>query len=350
MIIKQYVRFTDHSLNSGPIKHQNEDNDIVIKHNMGIETVLYTSDKKNTFDIRFLGKSFIRKLISRWGFYKFVKQQISESHDTIVMIRVNSLDILLLPLVYKMCLSGKRVILVYHTIFDLKFARVSRAFHKVCHRFCFGIAAPTREILDYYKTNQILKSYLIPNGVILDAKITNDHKVYENELLNLVFLASSYQNWHGLDSLIRTMEASEKSFVKLHVIGSIHSENRENVHFWGHREGEELSSILAKMDIGIGSFPPKNFHLKETSSLKHREYLRHGLPVFTGVYDALCDVSHVYFKVDEFKIEKIIEFALKVKGTSKGEIYSTFSHVIDRKAIIEDFVNTLKVDAKNADF
>ena len=337
MILKQYVRFTETSLNYGPIKHQNEDYDIIQKSNFGIETIVYTNTQKNNKQLILPGKSIYKKLKSRLGFYKFICSEIIKNNEKIVLIRVSSLDILLLPIIYKMNYKNVKVILVYHTIFDNKILMLSKAYHQICHWYCFGIAAPTQEILNFYKSNLNLKSYLVPNGVLMDGKKQIDLKIYEGDSLNLVFLASSHQSWHGLENLIKTLDARKNLLVKLHIIGRLNGENKENVIFYGHKEGEELTSLLALMDIGIGSFPPKDFPLQETSSLKHREYLRHGLPVFTGVYDILTDINPTYFRVDELKIEKILKFALEVKGANRIEVSNTYSHYIDRKIIIQKF-------------
>ena len=118
----------------------------------------------------------------------------------------------------------------------------------------------------------------MPNGVTIDRKTSLKGKIYSKKVLNIVFIAPSNQKWHSLKNIIKAIHDNDSTELMLHIIGNISGINKKNVIFWGQQEGKKLSRLLADMDIGLGSFPSQNFILKETSALKHREYLRHGIP------------------------------------------------------------------------
>ena len=331
MIINQYVRFSQKSLNFGPIKQYREDNLLVKKNNIGIFTVPYYDPWSNTISKRLAIIPGLLALLSRINFYKFLLREIKSNAGEVVLLRVSSFDLMLLPTVVRLYKRQIKAILVYHSIFDNKFIILSRLYHKICLKYCFGIAAPTQEILNFYNTDSKSKSFLLPNGVTIDYETRLKGKIYSKKVLNIVFIASSNQKWHSLEKIIKSIQDKNSTELILHIIGNIRGINKKNVIFWGQQEGKKLSRLLADMDIGLGSFPSQNFILKEVSALKHREYLRHGIPVYTGLYDILADHSSRFLRVGELDAEKIIEFANEVKGVAKNDIRASFQNEIDRE-------------------
>lgn len=343
MIIKQYVRFSKKSLNSGPIKHYQEDNTLVEKNKSGIFTIFYYDNPVNNIVKRLAIIPGMIAFLSRLSFYKFLRNELSTNCGKIILLRVSSFDVMLLPVLVRFYSRKIKVIIVYHSIFDEKFLTISKFYHKVCSKYCFGIAAPTQEILDFYNPNPSsgCKNFLLPNGVHIDHKVRLKGNIYSGKVLNIVFVASSNQKWHSLEAIIKVIRDNNDTEVKLHIIGNIDGKKEKNIIFWGRKEGEELYSLLADMDIGLGSFPEQDFILKETSALKNREYLRHGIPVYTGLYDTLADNKSRFFRVGELDIIKIIEFANEVKGFSKTKIQAAYKEDIDRERIIENFVDNV---------
>lgn len=341
MIIYQYVRFSKQSLNSGPIKHYREDNLLVKKNNIGIFTVPYYDPWSNTISKRLAIIPGLLAFLSRISFYKFLLREIKANAGEVVLLRVSSIDLMLLPTLVRLYKRRIKVIPVYHSIFDDKFIVLSRLYHRICLKYCFGIAAPTQEILNFYNADSKSKNFLLPNGVTIDRKTSLKGKIYSKKVLNIVFIASSNQKWHSLKNIIKAIHDNDSTELMLHIIGNISGINKKNVIFWGQQEGKKLSRLLADMDIGLGSFPSQNFILKETSALKHREYLRYGIPVYTGVYDILADHTSRFLRVGELDTNQIIEFANEVKGVAKNDIRASFQNEIDREKIFNRFVESI---------
>lgn len=188
---------------------------------------------------------------------------------------------------------------------------------------CLGACAVTYEISDEFRavTKGRVNSGVFPNSINLE-KIKTLSLTNTSEI-NLVFVGSPGQIWHGVDRVIQLAEVF-KNF-KFHVIGPSKPTgicDHENIIFTGELYGTELVEYLAKMDLGISSLAMERNNLMEGSPLKTREYLAAGLPVIAGYKDTAIDSDSNYYldlsnsiwPLTNETIQKIENFATAWKG------------------------------------
>lgn len=89
------------------------------------------------------------------------------------------------------------------------------------------------------------------------------------------------------------------------------------VHFLGKVTGNELEAVLEKSNLAIGTLAPHRINLKETRSLKHREYCAEGVPfIYAGEDIGFPEDFKFAMRVPdngaELDIKEIVDFYLKL--------------------------------------
>ena len=110
-----------------------------------------------------------------------------------------------------------------------------------------------------------------------------------NNHINICFIGSPQQSWHGLDKINALI--CRYSLWKFHIIGPSRQEcmrvgikNSDNVVFHGYLSAKESKQLLSKMDVGISTLALHRKKMNEASPLKSRQYLVQGIP-FISAYD-----------------------------------------------------------------
>jgi len=206
---------------------------------------------------------------------------------------------------------------------------------------CAGACAVTYEIFDEFETltGGKIKSSVFPNSINLN-KIETLPLVLSKDV-NLVFIGSPGQIWHGIDRVMQLAEVFKE--YRFHVIGPSMPEDLHsfaNIRFTGELYGADLDKYLANMDIGISSLAMERNNLREGSPLKTREYLARGLPVIAGYKDTAIDAESSYYldisnsiwPLSEESISKVENFVDNWKGkrVSKALLDGIDSGVVER--------------------
>lgn len=194
-----------------------------------------------------------------------------------------------------------------------------------------GHLSVTDEIGRYYerrsKKNKVLKYY---NGIDPRAiSITIDRR--ELALVNIIFVASSFSSWHGLDLLLD--DISNSTFdgkCVLHVVGKIFEADLSTIaHMDVHNieiechgilNKKELSKLLEKIDVGLSSFALYRKSMEEATTLKVREYLCAGVPVYSGHIDSAFPKEFKYYINDEPDISRIYNYGIFLKKTKRSVV------------------------------
>ncbi|HIP02787.1 MAG TPA: glycosyltransferase family 1 protein [Campylobacterales bacterium] len=142
---------------------------------------------------------------------------------------------------------------------------------------------------------------------------------------NLIMLSSSFSAWHGLDRLLKSLEAfhSDKIKINLYIVGKITSEFdtllascEENtsikIHLLGKLHKEELDRVFEKAHIACDSLAMYRLDMHEGSTLKSKEYIARGIPFLYSAPDHdllslnnyLYDVKNEDSLIDFYKILK----------------------------------------------
>jgi glycosyltransferase involved in cell wall biosynthesis len=230
---------------------------------------------------------------------------------------------------------------------------------RVSARTAAAIIGVTEDIRQYeLDVRQVDKpSYVYPNGIFFpDFHPVPDHR--SASVVNAVFICETFAAWHGLDLLIDAANAyrpaNQDEKLKIHLIGSltdtqveqIRSTNKVNDFFVAHGslQAKDYEPIMSICDIGIGSLALTRKGLQEAATLKVREYLAIGLPVFSGHKDVAIPDDFEYYVNEDCSIDKILIFGLKSKSVSRQVVRNLSRPYIDKAAILQSTMNWLAIE------
>ena len=220
-----------------------------------------------------------------------------------------------------------------------------------------GFVGVTKEIAQYenktYRTT--LPELFYPNGLNTQ-KISLVKDKRREPYINAVFMSGSFNPWHGLDLLLSALSKEKDLIVRnnltIHLIGKLTEEQLYQVHklkkdndcikVHGHLDTEQYQNILKKCDFGIGSLAMFREGLREGATLKVREYLATGLPVYSGHKDtALPKDFPFYFHETKVNINNMIKFGLKMRTYSREDVRKEAIPYIEKENIIQKLITEL---------
>lgn len=233
-------------------------------------------------------------------------------------------------------------------------------------RNLYGVIGVTDEITQYellrFKKVKYFEKY--PNGIVFDSvssgKIeANSNKNNSSSQTRYIFVASYFHEWHGLDLLLNEVERHysvnpQDSKIVVDLVGTIPSDLIARIRnssllsevfiVQGNCSQDKLNRLLLSADIAIGSLALDRTGLKEGSTLKVREYLAAGLPVYSGHVDAALPSSFPYYlaETDGISISSMKSFAFTVSRVSKDEVSRTSAPFIDKSEIMGSLIRSLE--------
>lgn len=210
----------------------------------------------------------------------------------------------------------------------------------------FGVVGVTDEIVSYEKgrircNNKIGITY--PNGIVINKNQIPDSRNFS--VPEILFVASYFYDWHGLDLLIEAVSKSDIDFI-IHIVGNVSDRDLENLkedkRFIIHNSltSDEINKLSAKCWIALGSFALYRKRLTQGSTLKVRDYLNNGLPVYSGHQD-IFPHDFAYYKYSELDIEKILYFAYEMRGHSKDTVKNLSEKYISKDILVKDFYKNI---------
>lgn len=311
-------------------------------------------DKSSVEDFKIIKildtKSWIR---SKLEYYKQLKT-ITNEYD-IILLRYCTAD----PLQYLFLKAIKKpVYLVHHTLesheisseYSLK-SIIKRAiedvFGKLSLRAATGIVAVTNEIFDYesYRSNRSFdKRIIYPNGIITNTETLIDQR--DSLTPEIIFLASDFVPWHGLDLLLEDLNNTSSNFI-LHIVGHVSStdiqlaNNDNRVVFHGILSSEDLNILMQRCWVGLSSFALNRKKMGEACTLKVREYLSNGIPVYSGHKDIFQN-DFSFYKIGQPYFKDIVQYAHETRSTSKNRIRDLSVPFIDKRHLLLNLSKKLK--------
>lgn len=259
--------------------------------------------------------------------------------------------------------ASKPVFLVHHTkeLDELKLIKnkgyilylLEIFFGKMSIKKAKGIIGVTNEIVKYeidrVKDHNKL-SILYPNGIRYSSEIFLNK--FEDKI-NLIFIASYFFDWHGLDLLLDSIEENKDKEFVLHLVGDLSDAQLSRIKLdnrikaYGKLNRDEIKKLVFKSSLGLGSFALYRKNLNEACTLKVREYLYYGLPVYSGHID-IFPKDFKYYKYGACDINKILDFANEIKGEKAEKVSIASKPYIDKVKLLNNLVDTIKgiVDVK----
>ena len=216
------------------------------------------------------------------------------------------------------------------------------------------IASVTNEISIYenIRVDKVKKTVVYPNGIDIGRIIeVDDNRI--DDVINIVFICSYFTDWHGLDILLNNLN-SLKSIEKfnIHLIGNLSEQQisdirnnkySSNIKCYGKLDSIEYLNILSQCDVGLGSLAMHRQGLEEGSTLKVREMLAMGIPVYSGHRDAALDKDFEYYYYDKsFDFNRLTSYGRKNKLVSRLDVRNSSIDFIDKTNIMKKFIKSLR--------
>ena len=253
--------------------------------------------------------------------------------------------------------SDKPVYLVHHTLEEMELwssRGVSGKLLSILERFygrrsilaSQGIVAVTAEIGDYEVARSGAKAspLIYPNGIDMSSVGRRDDS-RGGDIPELLFVASEFVPWHGLDLLIESLEKSNEKFV-LHLVGKLTAGQADavaeidQVVVHGVLSPRDVSNLAARCWVGLGSFALYRKSMYQACTLKVREYLAAGLPVYSGHADVFPD-CFPYYKQGPANIVDILDYASSVRGVSRDSVATESRPFIDKGSLLSSLYTQL---------
>jgi len=246
--------------------------------------------------------------------------------------------------------ASKPLFLVHHTLEGPQIVqeggpaawvklRLDDALVRRCHARADGMIAVTDEIADYERARGARPpaSCTYPNGITYDDGPVGG-TLEAGEAPEFLFVASRFVKWHGLDLIIDAARHTREPF-RLHVVGELIGDQAAALatdpRFVAHGPASlgAVEALAARCTLGLGSFALHRKNMHQACTLKVREYLRAGLPVYAGHADVFDDSMH-WYRHGECDLERMIEYARECSGTSRARVSEEARPWMDKELLL----------------
>lgn len=221
-----------------------------------------------------------------------------------------------------------------------------------------GVIGVTPEISDYehdrFPRAPIVATYA--NGIDLATVSLAKEPAGDDETVHAVFVATVFYAWQGLDRLLESLTAlsedEEPPRLVVHLVGELEPQHlrsaqllaaRGLVELHGVLDRAALDDVFARSHIAIASLALDRKALRQASTLKVREYLAAGLPVYSTHVDAgLPPEFPFYFCDDEgFSAARMIAFLTGRADHTRAAVREAARPHIDKLSIMNTLVDQL---------
>lgn len=212
-----------------------------------------------------------------------------------------------------------------------------------------GILAVTSEIAEYETTRSraSIPWIFFPNGYFGESSAL---PMPETSVHEVIFVASKFAPWQGLDRLLAALCRSTSSIV-IHIVGELTDEQQvacnkdSRIQTHGLCNHKQITSLSKRCSAGLSAFALEREGMKIGCTLKVRQYLAVGLPVYAGHRDIFPD-EVVFYHVGQCDIDHIIAYCDRMREYTRRSIidkawsYISKTHILQKA--YDDINNALK--------
>lgn len=327
-----------------------------------------------------------KKLKLEWKSLLFVKKEYTDLdfkyNDTVIFLNKNGwydshvayynsllnameeFDILLLrynisdPLQYFFLKKiNKPVYLIHHTIETSEILSYSGSkryikylvdvfFGMLSLRNCKNIICVTNEIYNYENSrvnNKFKNKIIYPNGINYNLLSFENRK---DGIPQILFVASYFNDWHGLDILLKSLKYNDSNFI-LHLVGNLSDKDKEvairdeRIILHGILPPNKITKIMENAWVGLSSFALHRKAMSEACTLKVREYLMYGIPVYSGHKDTFPE-DFQYYCIGKPDINEILKYAYNLKDLNAKDISLESKKFINKENLLKVLYNNLE--------
>ena len=187
-------------------------------------------------------------------------------------------------------------------------------------------------------------TFLYPNGILFPEKMRCCDR--RGRIPEIMFVASEFKPWHGLDLLLESVSNSNKQFV-LHLVGRLGAADFERasldtrVRIYGYLPAFEISRLAEQCWVGLSTLALGRNGMEQACPLKVREYLLHGLPSY-GSYQETFPGDVDFFRNGPPKIETILDFAHWIRQASRESVITAARPYISKELILQELYDDIK--------
>ena len=209
-----------------------------------------------------------------------------------------------------------------------------------------GVIGVTPEICDYEQRRlpaPLDQSLVYPNGIEYDSDVCLDRR---GKVVELLFVASKFSPWHGLDRLLASILKSEDDFI-LHLVGELRApdlllaEADPRVRLHGRLSEDEIQSLASACTLGLSSLALDRNGMEQACTLKVRHYLRMGLPVYASYLDVFPN-SFSYYRSGPPELTEILRFAVECAEYSREDVSETARPFIEKISLLRGLAQAIQ--------
>lgn len=354
--------------------------------NLSIDFIILNSDlekqDKNLIykKLKTSTSKIISKLQKRFFRYKIISNTLNLRSYDYVILRYPGMDFSSIFYLNKFVRNYGNIIITEHHTDEIKEIKsrkmtlvkkirvlLEKKYAKKLLSNVKGIIGVTDEIrlVELNKIKKNKPSCVVSNGISTSSTPFAPVKKFDNSELVMVFVASSFSPWHGLDRLLEGLKLySGDVCIRLYLIGDLDNEyidtineldkEQVSIEVLGRKYGDELNTIYNKSNLAISSLALHRNGLSEACVLKTREYIARGIPFVYGYSDSDLDGSEdfalrIQSNDSPVDISKIIKF---VKQSSENNLISHSERNFalekldwkNKVVLFSNFINELKLD------
>lgn len=283
----------------------------------------------------------------RTAFSRWLKQE-NEGVD-LILLRHSVHDLFQLDVLRTI---GEKTLTVHHTLEELELAgetgpeamfkiSLERFLGQAGLRRVRGLVGVTQEIVDYERGRVVgdrgsVPAWVYPNGIFPSRQAAEDHR---SDIPELLFVASFFAPWHGLDLLLSGLE-QDSAPCALHLVGAVPEALRSRcladprIRLHGFLDDVEIASLAASAWCGLSSFALERKGMFEACTLKVREYLDAGLPVYAQHRDTGLPPEFPFFQRGPANLAQILAFAKDCRKISRMDVQKAASPYIDKRMLL----------------
>jgi hypothetical protein len=112
----------------------------------------------------------------------------------------------------------------------------------------------------------------------------------------------------------------------------------------GKKDAAFIRRKTAEAWVGLSSFALHRQNMRQACTLKVREYLRLGLPVYAGYQDVFQD-TFPYFRQGECNMADLLHYAREVRTSSPVAVAAAARPYIDKKVLLGSLYESLRRQA-----
>lgn len=215
-----------------------------------------------------------------------------------------------------------------------------------------AIMAVTEEILKYQSSRLLIYKplHVYPNGFDIDnIDLIDDCRSATN--FEALFMCQEFSKWHGLEKLIEdaenNMDLCNLNF-KINLVGNLSHEQRMRILnlknkslfvMHGCLSMTDYRTVMSRCHVGIASLALEIEGLKEGCTLKVREMLAYGIPVYSNHIDGGLDNNLSYYYVSNFvSLFDIYSYAKKYSQIDRNSVFNASKEKISKKNIINNAI------------